>query len=482
MKKKCIWLILVSLAAVFMAVACAGTPPPPAEPPPEAVSPPPPVSVPPPSPAPAPDQSTLNSLNEAVARAEAARKLAGDCDASSFFPSDWESAESLFSQAEQQKNTSTRDAAQESAARYITAAEAYNALIEKVSVLYYEQKAKELSDARLAAVNAGAGTLVPDYLLEADNAVADAEDKYQAKDYYGAKSSFDDAITMYSALKDGVEAYNVREEIAERAEELVPDYLQSVDTIGLDAIDKWEAKDYYGAKTTADDALSMYLTLRDGIVAYNIREDIAERALELIPDVLSQVDNFGLDAIAKWEAKDYDGAKLGAAEALAMYSALKVARDAYDVRDKIAERAEEMFPSALLQADDVAFDAIDKWEANDFKGAKDAATTAWMMYLNVAVSTERQTALDLKADTAARQEFNFAEAIYNRANAAYRGQRYEDAAPLYEECLSIFRTASLLALEKRLVAEEALRRANQRVAESDETARNAELILEGGVQ
>jgi len=419
MKKKCICLILLSLAAVFMAVSCAGTPPPPVETAPEPTSPPPAVS-PPPS-VPAPDQATLNTLNEAAARAAAARKLAGDFDASSYFPSDWDSAESLFSQAEQQKNTSTRDGAQESTTRYIAAAEAYETLIEKISGLYYEDKAKELSDARSAAVNAGAGELVPDYLFDADNAVTDAEDKYQAKDYYGAKSSADDALAMYTALKDGV-------------------------------------------------------------TAYYIREDIAERARELIPDVLSQVDTFGLDTIDKWEAKDYDGAKLGAAEALAMYSALKAARNAYDVREIIAERAEVMFPNALSQADDVALDAIDKWQANDFKAAKDAATTAWMMYLNVGASTERQTALDLKADTAARQEFNLAEAIYNRANSAYSGQRYEEAAPLYEECLSIFRMASLLAFEKRLMAEEALRRADQRVAESDETARNAELILEGGVQ
>jgi len=419
MKKKFIWLILLSLAAVFIAVSCAGAPPPPAETITEGTSPAPPAIAPPSSTA--PDQSTLNNLNEAAARAAAARKLAGDFDALSFFPSDWESAESLFSQAEQQKNTSTKDGAQESAARYIKASEAYEALIEKTSGIYYEGKAKELSDARSAAVNAGAEALVPDFLLEADNAVEDAEGKYQAKDYYGAKASADDALSMYLALKDGIEAYMLREEIAERAEELVPDVLLYTDTVGLDAIEKWEAK-------------------------------------------------------------DYNGARLGAAEALAMYSALKAARDAYDVREKIAERAEEFFPDFLLQADSIALDAIDMWDAKDYSGARNAASTAWIMYLNVGSSAERQMALGLKANTAVRQEFNSAEAVFNRANAAYRGQRYEEAAPLYEECLLLFRMASQLALEKQQAAEEALRRADQKAAESDEAARNADAILQGGVE
>jgi hypothetical protein len=364
----------------------------------------------------------LNSLNDAAAKAAAARKLADDFGAPSFFPEEWESAESLFNQAEQQKNTSTREGAQESAARYAKAAEAYEALIEKISAPYYEKTAKELSDARSAAVNAGAEALVPGYLMEADNALDDAEEKYQAKDYYGAKASVDDALSMYLALKDGIEAYKLREDVAERAEELVPDVLLEADTVGLDAIDKWEAKDYAGARS-------------------------------------------------------------GAAEALAMFAALKAARDAYDVREKIAERAEELFPDFLSQADNVALDAIDKWEARDYSGAKDDACTAWIMYLNVAASTERQTALNLKADAAARQEFNSAEAIYNRANAAYRGQKYEEAATLYEECLPIFIMASQLALEKQGVAEEALRRADQRAAESDQTAKNAEAaILQGGVK
>ena len=483
MKKKFLWLILLSLAAVFIAVSCAGTPPPPAA---GAVTggtaPAPSESAPPSTSSTAPDQSTLNNLNQAAARAEAARKLAADFDAPSFFPSDWESAESLYRQAEQQKNTSTRDSAQESAARYTKAAEAYEVLVAKTYAMYYEKKAIELNDARSAAVNAGAGDLVPDFLLDADNAFDDADKKYQAKDYSGAKASADDALSMYLALKNGIDAYNIREEVAERAEELVPDILLQIDTVGLDAIDKWEAKDYSGAKAGADDALSKYLTLKDGIEAYNLREEIAKRAEELVPDVLLQTDTVGLDAIAKWDAEDYSGAKLGAAEALVMFSALKTARDAYDLREEILERAEGLFPNYLSQADDIALDAIDKWLAEDYLGAKETAGTAWIMYLVLGASTERQTAIDLKANTAVRQEFYSAEAIFNQANAAYSGQRYEEAATLYEECLLIFRMTSQMVLDRQRAAGEAIRRADQKAAESDEAARNAEAILQGGVR
>jgi len=488
MKKKLIWLILLSLAAVFIAVSCAGTPPPPPPPsaqtPTEGPSPAPSPSPPPPAPpsSTAPDQSTLNSLNDAAARAAAARKLAGDFDAPTFFPSDWESAESLFNQAEQQRNTSTRDGAQDSIVRYTKAAEAYEALVAKTYAQYYQKKAGELNDARSAAINAGAGELVPGYLLDADNILDDAEVKYQAKDYSGAKAAADDALSMYFALRDGVTAYNVREEIAESAEELVPDYLQSVDTIGLDAIDKWDAKDYDGAKAGADAALSMYTTLRDGIEAYYLREEVAKRAEELVPEALLQADTVGLDAIAKWDAEDYTGAKLGAEKALTMFAALKAARDAYDLREFILARAEVLFPDFLSQADNVGLDAIDMWIAEDYSNARDTAKVAWITYLVLGASTERQTAIDLKAHTAVRQEFNTAEALFNRANTAYNGQRYEEAVPLYEESLLIFRMTSQLVLERQRAAEEAIRRADRRAAESDETARNAELILQGGVR
>jgi len=61
-------------------------------------------------------------------------------------------------------------------------------------------------------------------------------------------------------------------------------------------------------------------------------------------------------------------------------------------------------------------------------------------------------------------------------------QWLQDAIALFIQCQSMFRTAGDMALERRQVAEEALRRADERLAESEETARNADAILQGGIQ
>ena len=507
MKKKFIRLILLKAAAVFIAAFCAGTPL---------------LAQ-----TAADGSSLLPEYEKKAAELNDARSAAVDAGAEDLVPGYLQEADSAFDDAGAKYQAKDYDGARASAAGALTM---YQALKNGLDAYYLreeiEEAADELVPAYLQTVDAvgldaidkweakdypgakagaddalskyltlgdgldayylreeiedEADDLVPGYIQTVDTVGLNAIDKWEAKDYPGAKAGADDALSMYLTLGDGLVAYNVREEIEEAADELVPGYLQTVDAVGLDAIDKWEAEDYPGAKAGADDALSMYLTINDGLVAYFLREEIADIAEELVPEALQQADTVGLDAIDKWDAKDYSGAKLGAAQALTMFSGLRTAWDAYALREEIADRAEQLFSDYLSKADDVALDAIDKWEAEDYPAAKEYAVTAWIMYLCAASFTERQTAINLKADMAARQEFFSAEAIFNRANAAYNRQNYEEAAPLYEECLFAFRMTTLLALEKQRAAEEALRRANQRAAESYEAARNAELILQGG--
>jgi len=338
------------------------------------------VETPAPTPAPAPvvdtspDRASLDALNSAAARAAAARQLIMDFEGPSFYPDDWQFAESLYSQAEQQKNTSTRDAVQESIVRYDRASAAFEAMNSKTFAAAYDYAERELTAVRNEAIAAGAQELIPDYFLEIDNTVLAAEDKYLAKDYYAAKDSAFKAFYMYDAMTVGLEAYNVREEITDRGFEVYDpqNFDLADDSLESGAYDYLD-NDFASARSKAEDALFRYnLGLRRG------------------------------------------------------------------------------------------------WESYAAEKGADA-------------STERQNALDEKANVAVRPEYNSAQAVFVRANSAFQASSYEEAASLYIESQVLFTEAARSAREKRLAAERALELANQKMAESDETARNAEVILEGGV-
>ena len=256
-----------------------------------------------------PDQAALNALDAAAARAAAARKLAMDFGAPSLLPEEWDSADSLYTQAEQQKKSSTRQETQESIDRYNRAADAFEALNSKAIAQYYEDKLKELNEAREAAVMAGAQELFPDLISDGDSAAEEAQKKYEAKDYYAANDAAETALASY------------------------------------------------------------------------------RKALE----------------------------------------------------------------SAA--------------------GEKHAAASA-----------ARQKAMDAKANVAVRQEFASADTMYSQANSAYEKGDFNEAAKSYIECVPIFEAAALEALEKQRLAEEAMKRASEKMAESDETARSAESVLEGGLE
>jgi len=368
MKSKCIVWFLLFLLAFFTVVACKSAPPPPKQPPAQAEEP-----APPPPPPPVVAAPDVAGVDAASARAEAARKLVMDFEGPSFFPPEWDSADALYSDAVQQRKTSTAAEARDSIARFNKAADALEALAEKTLAAAYEFADKELNAARNAAIDSGAMALVPDVILDADNIVAKALDQYGAKDYYAAKDSAFDAYDIYTGLKIGLDAYEIRMEIADRGFEVyAPMDIAIADETMYSAADDYFAGDYYSAVGKLNEALPIY-------------------------------------------------------------------------------------------------------EA--------AINTAWESFANekrLAAGSERQKALDLKANVAVREDFNSAESVYNRANAAFRGQRFSEAGPLFVECGSMFEVVAWVALEKRLAAEDALTRANERVLVSDEVARNAERILEGG--
>ena len=362
MKIKHVGWILLCLFALIAAVSCKSTPP-------EETTAPPVVE----QDVPIAEKPSLAGLEAAEDRALAAQKLVNDFGGSSAFPDDWKAANALMTDADRRKNTSNNQEITESTARFNMAAEAYEGMSGKVLENYYEFKEAELIAARNLAISAGAEDLIPELLWEADDNVAAAVKKYEAKDYYGARDSANESVKMYEVLKSGLDAYAVRAEMEEK-----------------------------------------------GLLVYD------PQAIELADDTM-------------WAAS-------------------------YDYSAKNLSGANDKVNAAKLR----------------YNLARNNAMVSYAADNGAEAAYNRQISLDLRANVASRQEFNAAQDVYNRANTAFQNQRYDEAAAGFQDSSRRFESVIALTRAKRAAAEEALQRANQSLAVSDEKARTAEIILEGG--
>ncbi|MDR2617742.1 MAG: hypothetical protein LBC62_02620 [Treponema sp.] len=322
-----------------------------------------------------PDRAALSSLNDAADRAAKARQLVMDFNGPTYFPEDWSSADSLYTQAESRRSTSTQREARESANRYDAAAGAFNALADKTLPRYAQDLEDEVTAARTAAVGAGAA-------------------------YYAQ------------------------------------DYLQEADTVAVQALNQYEGKDYYTARDTAFTARDMYETLEIGVGALKVRLEIEDKGFARYdPTAIDAADKLGLSAVDDYQSGNVASARGKVSDVLSQYS------------------------QSLL------------------KGKESYASDS-----GAAAAAERQRALDAKANVAVRQDYDSANAVYNRAVTFFRGKNYDDAAIYYNESRSLFESAARTAREKRTMAEEALRAAELKMTESGEYAERAEIQLEGGAQ
>ena len=281
--------LVICLLFAAALISCGGTPPTQAE---EPVQPPQdtrPVLT-------APDQASLAALDAAAARAAAARQLASDFDAPSLLPSEWQAADSLYTQAEQQRRTSTQEEAQSSTDRYNRAADAFEALHADTLARYYENKLKELSEARRAAVEAGALELVPDFLFDADNRANEGREKFEAEDFYGAREAVEDALLQYRTLLAGLEANRARQEIIDRGFSSFDDSnnIETGDAALESAWSDYGDKNFPGARDNAERALHHYNQVLNAAWRLHISGIEAEatearqRALSVRADVASK--------------------------------------------------------------------------------------------------------------------------------------------------------------------------------------------------
>ena len=252
----------------------------------------------------------------------------------------------------------------------------------------------------------------------------------------GYDSVFKLAIPLYAQARED-EIVALRDNlIAAGWKDVFPELLSAADKVALAALAQYEAEDYYPAKDTADQALMMYQTLTNAYNAFLLRNEITERDfVSYDPDNFERAGEILEDAMGNYEEEDYASAYKNSNEALQRYN-------------------------LVLSAG---------WAANAEKYAALAATA-------------RQAALDAKADVAVRDVFSEADTNYKAGVSAMDAEKYGDAAKRFADAEGLFIAAAQSASEKRIVAARTIEEANRKIEESDETARLAELIIEGGAE
>jgi hypothetical protein len=267
----------------FLLFACKSTPkqtPPPDEPPAAA----------PAVPA-GPSRAALDDLNGAIARAEEAKKRAADFESGSYFPSDWENAESEYAAAGRMPKD-TDDAVRQAASRYTALAGTYDGIFKRAIPLYAQDREDELVSLRDELVATGLSGRFPDYLLDADRETAQALARYEEEDYYGARDSWTLACNKYQVLKTGASAYAARQEIVDR--DFIsydPDNFNKADESGLAAVEAYNTGNIEAAREGAEEAGLRYnLVLNTAWAAHVAERKLAadrerQKALELKANV-----------------------------------------------------------------------------------------------------------------------------------------------------------------------------------------------------
>ena len=317
---------------------------------------------------------TLSSdeLKNLMDKVEEARKRAQDFEAPSYFPSDWEREEVEYSTVKNAPKLNESEI-QHATASLNSLLDSYNDLFQKSVPLYAQAREDEIMAARDDLVNSG----------------------------------------FASAF---------------------PQYVQSADKIALEALEKYEAEDYYAARDTAAAALGEYETLLVGTKVFVTRREIIERGFT-----------------------------------------------SYDNEN-------------FIKADEIADTAIEKYDEGDKKAAVDHAeeallrynivlTNAWTAYSAEKRDTaflEREKAITDKVNIAVRDAFRNADEAYNLAEANYKAENFSDAALKYIEAEALFAVAGQETEGKRQKAEETIRKAEEKIEESVEAAIEAERIIEGG--
>jgi hypothetical protein len=242
-------------------------------------------------------------------------------------------------------------------------------------------------------------------------------------------------------------------------------------------------------------AIPLYAQAReDEIMA--IRDRLIELgARNLFREYMLLAEKTALQALDRYEAKDYYPARYAAFYALQKFAFLEKAFDAWLVRQELLEGGFEYYDRGDFDiGNDIIIEAMEAYTDEDLETAQykaeealssfnRALSNAWANYAIQRFSLaegERLAALDVKADIAAREFFRIADSDNKKAFDLLKSEKYEDAAKLFINAEAMFVIASITTLEKRRSAAAAIKNANDKIRESDRIARNARITNRGG--
>ncbi|MCL2215007.1 MAG: hypothetical protein FWC06_07345 [Treponema sp.] len=358
----------------------------------------------------------------AAARAEESRKRAIDFECPAYFPSDWEAAEAQLNAAGDPN-------------AYNAAADVYDDLFRKTVPLYAQAREDEIISVRKQLIDTGLAQRYPVYLRNADRIALAALDQYEAGDYYTSKSTAVAALDEYEILLLGANTYLARQRLADTGlTHLVPKYIQNADHTALTAADQYEEGNKALAGISANAALNEYEDLLLGADVYLIREEIIDRGFVQYDTAnFLRADVAALAAASEFGAGDRNAAVFSAQEALLRYNIM--------------------------------------------------LSNGWISYSSdrrQAASEERELALAERANIAARETFRTADTMYAQAGALFTSGDYHSASLVFVEAEAMFAISRKETAESRRRAQEAIRMAEERISASNETALEAERIIEGG--
>jgi hypothetical protein len=167
---------------------------------------------------------------------------------------------------------------------------------------------------------------------------------------------------------------------------------------------------------------------------------------------------------------DYEAAIAAYREAAARFNAIGTMCDAANARDEIERRGYAEYDTSNWNLAEQKLASASELIDSDAAAARSAADEAVLRYRLVMQNallyyagerknfsdSERERAMDIKADVAAREQFEDAVALYESAQAYEDAEDYESAAELYDQAADGFNAAHDIALTKMQQAQDEL--------------------------